>query len=80
MKGKWRVTGLALVLYLFSAALAAQTPSTGGESCSQSADVNPRILSGGGSVSGYRVNQDLLKWLLGFGASYIRCILRQSQL
>jgi uncharacterized protein YecT (DUF1311 family) len=38
MKGVWRLAGLALVLYLFSVSLTAQTPSAGRESCSQSAN------------------------------------------
>jgi len=31
MKGMWRLAGPALALYLFSASLTAQTPSTGEE-------------------------------------------------
>jgi uncharacterized protein YecT (DUF1311 family) len=37
MKGMWRLASLALVLYPFSAWLAAQTSLTGEESCSQPA-------------------------------------------
>jgi uncharacterized protein YecT (DUF1311 family) len=45
MKGMWRVTGAALALYLFSASLTAQTPSTGAESCSQSANATQTDLN-----------------------------------
>jgi uncharacterized protein YecT (DUF1311 family) len=45
MKGMWRLAGLALVLYLFSASLAAQTPSTGVNSCSQSANATQMELN-----------------------------------
>jgi uncharacterized protein YecT (DUF1311 family) len=45
MKGMWRLAGLALAFYLFSASLAAQTPSTGGESCSQSANATQTDLN-----------------------------------
>jgi uncharacterized protein YecT (DUF1311 family) len=45
MKGMWRLAGLALVLYLFSASLTAQTPSTGVESCSQSANATQTDLN-----------------------------------
>jgi len=45
MKGMWRLAGLALVLCLFSASLAAQTPSTGGESCSQSPNATQTDLN-----------------------------------
>ncbi len=45
MKGMWRLAGLASVLYLFSASLAAQTPSTGAESCSQAANATQMDLN-----------------------------------
>ena len=45
MKGMWRVTGLTLVLYLFSTSLVAQTPSNGAESCSQSANATQTDLN-----------------------------------
>ena len=45
MKGMRRLAGLALVLYLFSASLTAQTPSTCGESCSQSANATQTDLN-----------------------------------
>jgi len=45
MKGMWRLTGPALVLYLFSGSLTAQTPSTGVASCSQSANATQTDLN-----------------------------------
>jgi uncharacterized protein YecT (DUF1311 family) len=45
MKGMWRLSGLALALYLFSASLTAQTPATGRESCSQSANATQTDLN-----------------------------------
>jgi hypothetical protein len=39
MNGMWRLTGMALALCLFSAGLTARTPSTGPDSCSQSANL-----------------------------------------
>jgi uncharacterized protein YecT (DUF1311 family) len=45
MKGMWRLARLAVVVYLFSASLTAQTPSTGGDTCSQSADATQMDLN-----------------------------------
>jgi uncharacterized protein YecT (DUF1311 family) len=45
MKGMWRLAGLALALYFSAASLTAQTPSTGAESCSQSANATQMDLN-----------------------------------